>query len=136
MMGTSNEASNTAGIKQFFGGLADALKQRARYGDIEDRLMQPASCDEDRFYLSLAGCQLADEWLKHKLEKHIASGDTSKLANYVGMCRRTFDHLPQGELGALLKVAVAILRKDGRTVNLSSANPREWISRANGSPRW
>jgi hypothetical protein len=73
-----------------------------------------------------------------KLREHRLSGNQSKLANRLGQLRRNvadFTSLPE-DLQEEVKIAIFYLRSSGRTVNLGSADPREWISTTTGLPRW
>lgn len=80
--------------------------------------------------------------MKQKLIGHLIAAKSgcmvseSKLANRVGQIRRVFPGKCPETYRAEMTDAIEYLRSVGRKVKLESADPRFWISRRGGGPRW
>ena len=109
------------------------------YGGVLEALAKAEAAEPNTMYPDLRRYGAEEEglahWLTHKIRKHAKSGNTSKLATYVGMARASWPHMPK-IMGEVLKLAVNLLRAEGRVVKLGEPGPRKWISRADGTPRW
>ena len=78
-----------------------------------------------------------------KLRDHLVgakAGDRekeSRLINRLGQLRRNVAAADMNvELTSIVQSAVAWLRTQGRTVDMGNHDPRRWISRRGGAPRW
>jgi len=113
--------------------------QEALYEGVPSALEKAKASEPHTWYPDLRRYGAEEEglmrWITHKLRKHAKSMDTSKLATYVGMARASWPNVPKN-LREVLALAVALLRAEGRTVKLGETDPRLWISRPDGKPRW